>query len=415
MSTLGSTVLAQWIGAQSQKVIVNYLDSPKFKEWDIAVFDFMLEISGMYLADKWGVTVIFNSVTLSFTPMLLPTWPFPVLSSQYFDDMTFLQRLTNTLILPFVHASKVIVVLRNAAVIGTEKCPPVSKVLFNGAANGYPLMINSVVGFEFPRSFPSVMTHYTGPLLPMSSPALTPYYTSTDVPQQITVWLDSHLSAKDVIVISMGSTAHLTKSIAQSIIQSIQQTNHSAIWSLGASVRSIVDGLEVDKERIFIVSWMPQKIVLNHPSVKLAILHGGLGGIQEALSSEVPIICLPQMFDQRDNAARLEYRHLGVAIDPLTLTTTKLVGAIDLITNKYSAYKDAVIKVNKLYTMAGGVERAAELVELYEKVGYLDRVMPCVQKDDQYPMSYKGVLYAAIITVVMCFVIRSQLFSYSNC
>ena len=410
MSTLGSTLLAQWIGAQSQKVIVNYLDSPKFKEWDVAVFDFMLEISGMYLADKWGVTVIFNSVTLSFTPMLLPTWPFPVLSSQYFDNMTFLQRLTNTLILPLVHASKLIVILRNAAVIGIERSPPVSKVLFNGAANGYPLLINSVVGFEFPRSYPSVMTHYTGPLLPMSSAALTPD-TSTDVPQQITVWLDSNLSAKNVIVISMGSTAHLTKSIAQSIIQSIQQTNHSAVWSLGASVRSIVDGLEFDKERIFIVSWMPQKIVLNHPSVKLAILHGGLGGIQEALSSEVPIICLPQMFDQRDNAARLDYHHLGVAIDPLTLTTTKLVGAINLITSKYSAYKDAVIKVNKLYKMAGGVERAAELVELYEKVGYLERIMPCIENGDEYPMSYNGVLCAAIITLVMCFVIRSQLLS----
>lgn len=56
---MGSTLLAQWIGARSQRVIVNYLDSSKFKEWDIAVFDFMLEISGMYLADKWGDTVIF--------------------------------------------------------------------------------------------------------------------------------------------------------------------------------------------------------------------------------------------------------------------------------------------------------------------------------------------------------------------
>ena len=367
MYTLQSTLMAQWIGGHSQKVIVNYLDTPKFQYWDIAVFDFMLEISGMYLADKWGVVVVFNSVTLSFTPVLLPSWPFPVLGSQFPESLRFTQRFINTLILPFVHTVKLVVILRNVQVIGNKKCPPISKILYNGAAVGYPLLINSVIGFEFSRNHPSAMTHYTGPLL-----ELTMTYSSSEVPLPIATWLELQKNSNGVIFISMGSTAHLTRSMAQSIIESIQQTNYSAIWSLGASEQIILDGIEFNDTQIFIVNWMPQKNVLSHPSVKIAILHGGLGGIQEALSSNVPIICLPQMFDQWDNAVRIEYHHLGVAMDPQTLSKDKLVLAIDSIINKYPSYKSAIMKVCKIFKAAGGLQRASKLVEFYQELGYLN-------------------------------------------
>lgn len=365
MSTLQSTLMAQWIGASSQKVIVDYLDSPNFQEWDIAVFDFMLEISGMYLADKWGVVVVFNSVTLSFTPMLLPYWPFPVLGSQFPDNMTFTQRFVNTLILPFVHAVKFTVILRNIAVIGTKQCPPVSRILYNGASVGHPLFINSVIGFEFPRSYPSPMTHYTGPLIPM-----TTHYSSIGIPLHIANWLDLQKNSNGVILISMGSTAHLTHSMAQAIIESVQQTNHSAIWSLGASEQNILDGIQFNETQIFVVNWMPQKKVLNHPSIKIAMLHGGLGGIQEALSSKVPIICLPQMFDQRDNAVRVEVYHLGVTVDPQALSRDNLIVAINSIINQYSSYKKAVVKVCKLFKAAGGLQKVSELIEIYKVTGY---------------------------------------------
>ncbi len=388
--------MAQWIGAPSQKVILDYLDNPDFQNWDIAVFDFMLEISGMYLADKWGVVVVFNSVTLSFTPMLLPSWPFPLLGSQFSDNLTFTQRFVNTLMSPFVHTVKLTVVLRNIHVMSSRKCPPVSKVLYGGAAVGYPLLINSVIGFEFSRSHPSAMTHYTGPLVQLEMT-----YSPANVPLPIAAWLESQNNSNGIVFISMGSTAHLTHSMARSIIESIQQTNYSAIWSLGASEQNVFDGIEFNESQIFIVGWMPQKDVLSHPLIKIAILHGGLGGIQEALSSSIPIICLPQMFDQWDNAARIEHHHLGVAIDPRSLSKNKLVVAINTIMNNYPSYKIAIIKVCKMFRAAGGLQRASKLIEFYQEIGYTN--LKHLYRVQMNMLNYKMFLSIVIVMILILF------------
>lgn len=394
MHTLQSTLMIQWVFAHSQKVIVDYLDSPKLRDWDIAIFDFMLEISGMYLSDKWGVFIIFNSVTLSFTPMLLPHWPFPVLGSHLAENMTFTQRFFNSLMLPLVHAVKLSIILKNVVVIGAKQCPPVSKVLYSGAGVGYPLLINSVIGFEFSRS-QSVVTHYTGPLLPIATA-----YSSLSVPASIASWLEHKRNSNGVIFISMGSTAHLTPSMARAIIESIQLLNFSAIWSLGASEQSILDGIEFNRTQIFVASWLPQIDVLNHYSVKIAILHGGLGGIQEALSSEVPIICLPQMFDQWDNAVRIEFHHLGVMINPNFLTRDKMVSAINSILEHYSVYKRSVVKVCRQFKLAGGLRRASELVELYLELRHMNQFQ-------LFPISSKQILFTLVCIILMIFVLRN--------
>ena len=399
MFTLQSTLMAQWIGARSQKQIVDYLDSAKFRDWDVAVFDFMLEIGGMYLAEKWGVVVVFNSVTLSFTPMLLPQWSFPVLGSQFDDNMTFTQRMINTLILPLVHAVKLSVILRNTAVMGTGQTPHISEVLYNGAATGYPLLINSVIGFEFPRSHPSAVTHYTGPLIPndMSN--------SSRIPVLIANWLNSKSeNSNGVIFISMGSTAHVTHYMAEMIIKSVQQTNHSAIWSLGASEQNILDGIKFNATQIFVIKWMPQRSVLNHPSIKMAMLHGGLGGIQEALSAQVPIICLPQMFDQWDNAVRITFHHLGIAIDPRSLSTKILVTAINSITKNYTVYKNAVAQVCKLFKAAGGLQRASELVELYQEMGY--DIIKNQIRGKEFMSLNKPLLFIIAIVIFMVIILK---------
>ena len=363
MSTVRTVFLAQSFMAHTQRVIVNYLDHPSFKQWDITVFDFMLEAGGIYLSEKWGVPVVFNSVTCSFTPMLLPMWPFPVLGTQYADNLSFLQRFyTAVIALPIAYLVKFTTVLQTRLALGYGDYPSISTLMSSGVGVNYPLFVDTVIGFEFARTrLPLV--HYVGPLF--STKPGDEHIEDL----QILKWLDSAgVHSRGVVIVSMGSIAHLTNDMARIIMTSLQSTNYSVVWSLGASAKQILNGLTFDEHQVLVKEWIPQMAVLGHSSVRMAILHCGLGGIQEALYNAVPIICIPQMFDQRDNGVRVASQGLGVTLDPDRLTVEQLSAAITQVDDAY--YKKMVLQMSHMLVAAGGIHKASNLIEHYLEIGY---------------------------------------------
>ncbi|KZT56239.1 glycosyltransferase family 1 protein, partial [Calocera cornea HHB12733] len=55
--------------------------------------------------------------------------------------------------------------------------------------------------------------------------------------------------------------------------------------------------------RGLILPWAPQVAVLMHPATGWMLSHCGAGGIYEALSQGVPLICWPHVADQQPNAS----------------------------------------------------------------------------------------------------------------
>ena len=60
----------------------------------------------------------------------------------------------------------------------------------------------------------------------------------------------------------------------------------------------------------------------------MAILHCGLGGVQEALHSKVPVICVPY---NNDIAARLEDWGLGIYVNSQSLNEKEVSNAVERV------------------------------------------------------------------------------------
>ena len=180
-----------------------------------------------------------------------------------------------------------------------------------------PHIIPTAIGFEYPRTI-SPLTHYVGPLLSKRPQAM---------PTELQRWLDSKAD-NSVILVSMGSVAHLTHEQARVIVETIWSTNYSAVWSLRDRNRYILEGLDVDNGRFYFSKWMPQVAVLNHSATGMAILHGGMNGVHEAVAYGVPVIAIPFWSDQGDVVARLHHSGAGIQILRSHLTVKTLSTAI---------------------------------------------------------------------------------------
>lgn len=80
--------------------------------------------------------------------------------------------------------------------------------------------------------------------------------------------------------------------------------------------------------------------------MKLFITHGGLTSIQEAIDREVPMILFPLFCDQYYNAATMEQKGVGVALDLNVLTEEILTKAIEEVLKP--KYKENVQKLREL-------------------------------------------------------------------
>lgn len=64
-------------------------------------------------------------------------------------------------------------------------------------------------------------------------------------------------------------------------------------------------------ENVDVMSWVPQHQVLEHAD--LAIMHGGTGGLVEAVEAATPMLVYPHINDQRGSAARVVFHGIGRA------------------------------------------------------------------------------------------------------
>ena len=379
---------------QTQNTMIEALVERHLDDTDVVVLDMFYPAVAQWLNANTNITVVSFTQALPLSITGLPSWHYPMVMLQGGPEPTFTQRLTSALVPLFVQA------IAKTVGHGYQHYMP----MFTPAGIHNPEIVGVAFGFDYPRPLYPMM-HYVGPVVSKGKEVLS---------DDLQVWLDQK-PPRSVLYVSTGSMLNTTKQLAVSVVDAALQSKYSILWSIKDRNRDVLDDMDqtvLQNGTVFLSKWLPQAAVLRHPSISVAILHCGLGGVNDALMAGVPIIGAPQTTDQFGNCARIQHQGLGVCLHGTgEITSDLLQRSIKEI--ERGPHRETIRKLNAIFKEAGGVERAADLIEYYHKVGY-SHLVPFWAKHQWSTVQYYNFdVYAAVAGVVVLVVF--VLYKCSHC
>ena len=330
------------------------LDKLEREKFDVAVVDSMMFTKCVYLVPHrllipWitlSVAVDPFSVRVPWLPSFVPNVVHPLS-----EQMTFVERLTNTAISFFVFflmpryiipepEHEVMEKFRRFGSFGSlDELASKSALWF--------VTIDSVL--DYPRPMMPNMVSVSGLTIPSSIGKL---------PSDIQSFIDG--AEMGVIIMTFGT---VSSSIPRHMVEKFSSAfrrldGYRVIWRLNNT-----DNVKLP-DNVMTSQWLPQNDILAHPSVKLFITHCGNNGQYEAVYHGVPMIGFPVLGDQYYNAIRIDYKGYGLSMDLHDFTAEQLLDNIHKILGDKS-YKERVMKASEIFRnqVQSPVERAAIWIE----------------------------------------------------
>jgi len=354
---------------------------------------------------QWKVQAILFASTMPDFVNEPPPWPYPgLLLPESSDSLSFTERLIDFVERTFVKRLLSSLLLTSQRNVLHKFCPTLKQEhLSQGPGTVMPFIVPTVLGFEYSRTF-MPLTSFVGPVLTDDPEPLSGY-------PSLQEWMGNK-SERSVVYLSMGSGFPLDKKSAKFLIEGVMQTQFHLLWALRKSNQWILEGLDINYQRVFISEWTPQFSVLASAAIHSAILHGGFNGLSEALWHSVPVIGFPQTMEQSLNIGRLYHNKLGLRLDKATMDSSIIAKAIDSIDR--GEYRTNLKKLKKMFKLAGGLNRVIELIEFYSEEGYT-HLIPAYAKYNWnfiqfynldvwlFVVSILGVLLYALVKFLQCF------------
>ena len=205
--------------------------------------------------------------------------------------------------------------------------------------------------FEFPRKELPSCFHFTGPYSNPASrePAPFPY---------------EKLTGKPLIYASMGTLQNRILWVFKMIAEACVGLDAQLVIALGGSASS--DSLPELPGNPIVVGYAPQLELLQKAT--LTITHAGMNTTLESLSNGVPMVAIPITNDQPGVAARIAWTGTGEVIPLGKVRVEKLQKAIKRVLTEDS-YKKNALRLQEAIIRAGGVSRAADIIEQVAATG----------------------------------------------
>ena len=198
---------------------------------------------------------------------------------------------------------------------------------------------------DFPRKALPSCFHYTGPYSQPSS------QTSESFPFE-------KLTGQPLIYASLGSFLGFRSDIFLAIAEACAALDVQLVIALGDE--SYLKAMPHLPGSPLVVAYAPQLELLKRTT--LTITHAGTNTVLDCLSNGIPMVAIPITIDQPGLAARLAWAGAAEVVLPQQLTAEKLREAIKRVLTD-NAYRQNAIRLKNAIHQAGGVYRAADIIE----------------------------------------------------
>jgi UDP:flavonoid glycosyltransferase YjiC (YdhE family) len=190
----------------------------------------------------------------------------------------------------------------------------------------YPEVLLCASALDFPRKGEDQPTYVACPV-------------ELDRPEEVPRALEELCAGqRPLIYASLGSRAGRYPGAARffEAVMDVLRARPSwqAVVAIGDLDREVLAGCPGN---VFVVREAPQLWLLRRAA--LFVTHAGLGSVREAIALRVPMIAVPQQFDQPGNAARVAHHGLGVSLGMEAADAAGLSRAIDKVLGDRASYK----------------------------------------------------------------------------
>ena len=199
--------------------------------------------------------------------------------------------------------------------------------------------------FEFPRTTLPSCFHFTGP------------YDNPQTRKSVPFPFEK-LTGQPLIYASMGTIQNQGKTVFQTIAAACEGLEAQLVISLGGGISP--ESIPQLPGNPIVVGYAPQLELLQKTT--LTITHAGMNTTLECLKNAVPMVAIPVTNDQPGVAARIAWTGVGEVVPLKQLSVPKLRTAIQKVLGEES-YKQRAIALQEAIQRAGGVSRAADIIE----------------------------------------------------
>lgn len=278
-------------------------------------------------------------------------------------------------------------------------------------------IVNAAFGFEVARPV-GPLVEFVGPITTTQAPALT---------SELTGFMETHnkvayvafgqhavVSPKDIDLLLRGLLEAYEAKELDGIIWATRGLEDEFPDTLTTTASNITYNIQSffqdnDSKDISFINWAPQIAILNHPSTRMFITHGGAGSLYESLNAGVPVIVFPFFGDQPAAAKNAEKSGFGMKLE-YTESQERATEIIRTVArDQGNRFREngkrfqALVQLNNKV----GVTKAATLVEevlfTHQDGKLLHR--RDVKRDMSFFKAYNLDLYAVVVAVLVSSVV----------